>query len=201
MKTRHKIFLILVATLMCSSCATYSYRLIEDLSQPFELEGFSIKPPQDFRWTIGKQNNQEVIFYRDHEKEDKDHTIMASAQTDLFDLETLDRLEAFVRLYPTGRGRRVKPLEVNVERIRFSEQDAVVCKYRANDYEVPGREGEAFLMASETVYLIHPYSSGNKIIVLHASQRLPEGERFLNLENEVRPFFESLEFKRFLDEG
>lgn len=169
---------------------------IVSLKGRLRFEGFSIFPPQINNWSSMDSDTKGIILERYTGK--KIHTILASVRIKEYtDLTIKGRLELlqYVKekiIKENYKDARFKPIDIKVSSECYLGGDCVRYDFTIEDHGAPYAPGSILILTGYGFFVVHP--DANYIVDINYNQRFPKGDKPLPVEDEVEPFFKSLEF-------
>jgi|WetSurSiteA1Bulk_404760.scaffolds.fasta_scaffold09900_3 hypothetical protein len=193
------LFLSFLFLFFCSSCVSTPYqRLNPGVPIQLELSDITFIPPQGPDWFLESKTQDQISFFKDTPK-GRDHTIIAFVLVQHLEssLQSFDDLKTYVEQETNLdlQNLRFKNQKINIDKRRVLGQNAAIANFIMEDHQVPRAPGKIFLMKGQSIFVVHPHFH-NLLIHIGYSQRVCPGENFSDIENELRPFWESFQLKK-----
>ncbi len=185
------IFMLLPGCLMKPNLGTPSILVLPQ--SLIQLQGLSVKVPNGNNWYQGIHSQQRLDLIK-KTPAGKYHTIIAFVETgyrpekNITSEEFKSRVEAEFSL----RYKRFTPVSKTFRTIEVQGVTAVRVDFTVEDKEVKYAPGKTFILTGTDLYFTHPHASrsnsGSLLIKLAFSQRYLQGEKPVELEQEMLPF-------------
>ena len=177
-----------------NACAQLRAMPVPAPDVPYELEGYSILPPQGQDWFELKRDRQTVFFGK--KIASRTHAFIATAMSapiaDKF--EAPDAFRDYIgRVLPLRGEGRHRVTENRVETDKGAGRFCVKYQVKAEDRDAPYAEGKTLSAETFGVTCLHP-DSPNLIISVSYTERGSPAETSAELRAEGESFVRSLKF-------
>jgi len=170
---------------------------IHSLAARFRFKGFSILPPQNDNWNSASfdLDAKGITFFRRAHK--KLHSIVATARisehTDLISKSDAEFLQYVKEKAVDNDDVRFKPIDIRVSHECYQKKGCVKYDSVVEDHGAPSAAGTILIINATHYFFRHP-DDPKYIVEIGYSQRFPKGDKPLPLEDEVKPFLQSIVF-------
>lgn len=168
----------------------------EDFEKRYRFSNISVKPPKDNKWYIRFLTDKGIIFVRITD-DPKAQSILSFITIHDWenDLDQATGIEKVVdkHIEKDKEDKRYTKYQNKKSKFCLNDFKGYLVSGNAHDMEVPGAKGISFFLDATSIYLTHPSLKG-KYIILGYSQRYRDMVTPIDLEAEIKPVIESLQY-------
>ncbi len=185
------VFMLLPGCLMKPNTTTPSILVLPQ--SLIQLQGLSVKVPNGNNWYKGIHNQQRLDLSK-KTPAGKYHTIIAFVETGYRPEKniTSEELKSRIEDEFSQRYERFTPVSKTFRILEVQGIPAVRVDFTVEDHEVKYAPGKTFILTGTDLYFTHPHASGTNsgslLIKIAFSQRYLQGEKPVELEQEMLPF-------------
>jgi hypothetical protein len=170
---------------------------LADPNQTLEVRGLTVRAPHGVGWYV-VQHDPAVVHFSKETGAGGAHTVLAFAAT--ADAPApIEGRSGFRRMVAAALRQDLDDPRFAVHEVQVTDVDLghVECErvdFSAEDHGVPYAPGQTFLLVGYDVVCPHPAAPRTLLVRIGTSQRFTEDRVALRLDDELAPFFASLEF-------
>ena len=166
-------------------------------THPYEFPGFTIKPPHGSDWYINLQTENGILFKKKTDR-GNDRIIIALAHIERFSIvvNSFDDLMRYVDYSFNLNNECNKNFKIEKRKLNFRGYDAVAIDFESQDICVPWARGDVFFMRGSGIIIPHPDAPHKKVVYIGYTHRVRRGLMFMDITNELQPFYDSLVLNR-----
>ena len=204
---KHLTILILTALALLGCATMSSFSLVTDPTGRYQLEGFSVRPPQGSNWALGKHTKNHIQFakalFRMYKiTEIKRHGFIVAAfleNSGGVKIDTAEDLNMYIdqrlaKIHSEGHPNRL----VDYKLTPYTYRGTYCTKYDVVEEESnnPNAEGEVFIINIHGISCKHPFSKDDIVYAFYSEGLLKSQKSIVDegLKMEAVGFLKDIQF-------